>query len=203
MWVSIQAAAELLQKHPNTIRRRIRANTIPHRQVELSGRMVYEVEVPDELVGASWQDANGDAQDVTDALRVEVGRQQAARELAESETAPLRAENIELRRELADVREAFVTVQAVSTVLERDRDQARSRAERLAEELASERAESERDCELLRRARDYYLGGGIWSRLRRAFSPFQGLAELRDSSVRSAVSDGAKPTRDGQVQIPE
>ena len=201
MWVSIQAAAELLQKHPNTIRRRIRANTIPHRQVELSGRMVYEVEVPDELVGASWQDANGDAQDVTDALRVEVGRQQAARELAESETAPLRAENIELRRELADVREAFVTVQAVSTVLERDRDQARSRAERLAEELASERAE--RDRELLRRAGDYYLGGGIWSRLRRAFSPFQGLAELRDSSVRSAVSDGAKPTRDGQVQIPE
>ena len=201
MWVSIQAAAELLQKHPNTIRRRIRANTIPHRQVELSGRMVYEVEVPDELVGASWQDANGDAQDVTDALRVEVGRQQAARELAESETAPLRAENIELRRELADVREAFVTVQAVSTVLERDRDQARSRAERLAEELASERAD--RDRELLRRARDYYLGGGIWSRLRRAFSPFQGLVELRDSSVRSAVSDGAKPTRDGQVQIPE
>ena len=74
-WYSVQEAAEIYDIHPNTIRDRIRADKIPFRQVERSGRLVYEVAISDDDDAAllTHEQALGRLSDTISGLRSQLG----------------------------------------------------------------------------------------------------------------------------------
>ena len=182
-WYSIQEAAEIYDVHPNTIRARIRAKTIPSRQLERSGRLVYEVAISDDDAALlADEQARQRAADTIAQLRVELGRDQALREQAEARAAPLERTISEL-----------TNVVGKNETLTSQLNGAQKRIEEQAEEigrLKAERgtlqdrndwlAEQNKSCiDLLRDARNYYWAPGFWPRVRRIFRTYKGFSRVR------------------------
>ena len=192
-WYSIQAVAEVLQVHPNTIRARIRSGKMPYRQIELSGRLVYEVGIPDEdATIAEAERAREAANEKIEELQRHIGRREAERDQGKAENARLLNTVSELEGQVVTLNEDLITVRAVNKTLEEERESARRRNEELAIEhgaLASDHmdlqvrrdslaSEHRQALGILFAAKKYYLGPGVLPWLRRRFGRFSRFEEL-------------------------
>ena len=192
-WYSILAAAEVLQVHPNTIRARIRSGRVPHRQIELSGRLVYEVGIPDDdATVANAERAREAATGRIEELLRTIGRLEAERDHERAENTQLRNIVKEREGEVTALTEDLITARAVTGTLEQELESAHRRNEELAIEhgalasahtglqvrrdsLASEHRQA---LGILFAAKRYYHGSGVLPWLRRRFGRFARFEEL-------------------------
>ena len=192
-WYSIQEAAEIYKFHPNTIRTQIREDRIPSRQVERSGRLVYEVAISDDDAALlAHEQALERMSDIIAGLRSQLGREQAMREQAEAKAAPLKETVTMLTAELADKDERLNKAVGEIDTLQLEKLAAQNRVEERAEEIGRLQAERDamkdrndqlkikyrRNSELLHDARNYYWGPGFWPAVRRIFRTYRGFSRI-------------------------
>ena len=192
-WYSIQEAAEINNVHANTIRAWIGADKIPFRQVERSGRLVYEVAISDDDAALlAREQALERMSDIIDGLRSQLGREQAMREQAEARVAPLEETVTMLRTELADRDERLNRAVGENDTLRMEKLAAQKRAEGRAEEIG--RLQTERDAlkerngsldekrrrslNILHGTMDYYCGPGLRPIVRRIFRRYRGFSNI-------------------------
>ena len=192
-WYSVQQAAEIYRVHPNTIRAWIKSKTIPHRQVERAGQLVYEVAISDDDAALlrDKEDRERMAETIAE-LRVQCGMERALREQAEAKVAPLEKTIRILRANLADREERLNHALGEIDTLREEKLDAQDRVEERAEEIGRLQGQLDaekkrnnwlsgnydRSLELLRGARNYYWRPGLWPAIRRTFRTFRGFSRV-------------------------
>ena len=192
-WYSVQQAAEIYRVHSNTIRARIKAGTIEHRQVERNGQLVYEVVISDDDAALlrDKEDRERMAETIAE-LRVQLGLAEAGRIQAEAESANLRRVARKLRHDKEESDKGLAMVNGVARTLRDEKATALKRIEEQAEEIGGLRAEAtavREHCEwveeqnsrilaFLREAKSYYWTPGLRATFRRIFRPYRGFTRV-------------------------
>ena len=192
-WYSVQQAAELHRVHPNTIRARIKSRQIEFRQIERNGQLVYEVAISDAdaMLLRDKENCEKMAETIAD-LRVQLGMAKAALAKSEEENAGLRGIASNLRHQLDDTSKAVATTAGIAKTFRGEYENGQKRIEVQAEEIGHLRAEAkaahdhsdwvneqnQRILDLLREARTYYWGPGLWPAIRRRFRTFRGFTRV-------------------------
>ena len=120
----------------NTIRAWVREDKIRYRQLERSGRLVYEVAIADDDAALlAREQAIEQLSDTIAGLRSQLGREQAMREQAEAKAAPLEDTVATLTAELADKSERLSRALGETETLQQEKLAAQMRAEERAEAI--------------------------------------------------------------------
>lgn len=192
-WYSVQEAAEVYRVHPNTIRARIKSGTIEHRQVERNGQLAYEVAISDDdaMLLRDKENRAKMAETIAD-LRVQLGMAKAALAKSDEANAGLRRTITGLRHELAETKTGVANLQGIAKTLRDEYEAGQKRIEEQAEEIGHLRGkadganehsdwvdeQNQRILDLLREARNYYWGPGVWPALRRIFRTYRGFSRV-------------------------
>ena len=187
-WHTIRRAADILEVAENTIRNRIKAKSIPFRQVEQRGRLVYEVEVEGVDTTPEATPAMMDARESIASLRSRVDGLVAQLEHVQGERDEVQA-RLEARiKELGTAREAIAVLEAITgelrTQVDKEHDDVKEGRDQITELTVRIEGQSRDLQDARKEASEHRLAyeavghdddsGGLAGRVRRAFRALVG-----------------------------